>query len=129
MFPPKPPRKLSRSPTRSSLLPRNGSIASYALSSHNPSCPTKSFCLHSRYGLTMNGGARVLTRRLETRARNIRKPMQTNPTIQLTLTCLICLQVALAGSSFAADMAHAKDGSGVYGYKDTPKLPWCQWLV
>jgi len=23
----------------------------------------------------------------------------------------------------------AKDGSGVYGYKDTPKLPWCEWLV
>jgi len=29
----------------------------------------------------------------------------------------------------AADLVHAKDGSGVYGYKDTPKLPWCQWLV
>ena len=28
-----------------------------------------------------------------------------------------------------ADLAHARDGSGVYGYKDTPKLPWCQWLV
>ena len=29
----------------------------------------------------------------------------------------------------AAELAHARDGSGVYGYKDTPKLPWCQWLV
>ncbi len=29
----------------------------------------------------------------------------------------------------AADLAKAKDGSGVYGYKDTPKLPWCEWLV
>ena len=29
----------------------------------------------------------------------------------------------------AADLEHAKDGSGVYGYKDTPKLPWCAWLV
>lgn len=29
----------------------------------------------------------------------------------------------------AADLVKAKDGSGVYGYKDTPKLPWCQWLV
>lgn len=28
----------------------------------------------------------------------------------------------------AADLVHAKDGSGVYGYKDTPKLPWCEWL-
>lgn len=23
----------------------------------------------------------------------------------------------------------ARDGSGVYGYKDTPKLPWCDWRV
>lgn len=29
----------------------------------------------------------------------------------------------------AADLVKAKDGSGVYGYKDTPKLPWCEWLV
>lgn len=29
----------------------------------------------------------------------------------------------------AADLVHAKDGSGTYGYKDTPKLPWCEWLV
>jgi hypothetical protein len=34
-----------------------------------------------------------------------------------------------AVNCFAADLEHAKDGSGVYGYKDTPKLPWCQWLV
>lgn len=29
----------------------------------------------------------------------------------------------------AAELTYAKDGSGVYGYKDTPKLPWCDWLV
>lgn len=29
----------------------------------------------------------------------------------------------------AADLVNAKDGSGVYGYKDTPKLPWCNYLV
>ena len=34
-----------------------------------------------------------------------------------------------AARSFGADLVQAKDGSGVYGYKDTPKLPWCQWLV
>lgn len=28
-----------------------------------------------------------------------------------------------------ADLVKAKDGSGVYGYKETPKLPWCEWLV
>jgi hypothetical protein len=29
----------------------------------------------------------------------------------------------------AGDLVKAKDGSGVYGYKDTPKLPWCEYLV
>ena len=32
-------------------------------------------------------------------------------------------------NSMAADLVYAKDGSGVYGYRDTTKLPWCQWLV
>jgi len=31
--------------------------------------------------------------------------------------------------SQAADIVYAGDGSGVCGYKDTPKLPWCSWLV
>ena len=35
----------------------------------------------------------------------------------------------LATAASAADLVHAKDGSGVYGYKDTPKLPWCGYLV
>lgn len=46
---------------------------------------------------------------------------------------LICL---LAGISAHAalpalpdGLVYAKDGSGVYGYKDTPKLPWCEYLV
>jgi len=29
----------------------------------------------------------------------------------------------------ADDLAKAKDGSGYFGYKDTPKLPWCGYLV
>lgn len=37
--------------------------------------------------------------------------------------------IALPGITRAADLVHAKDGSGVYGYKDTPKLPWCDYLV
>jgi hypothetical protein len=28
-----------------------------------------------------------------------------------------------------AELVFARDGSGVYGYKDTPRLPWCEWLV
>jgi len=27
------------------------------------------------------------------------------------------------------ELVYAKDGSGVYGYKDTPILPWCGWHV
>lgn len=40
--------------------------------------------------------------------------------------------VLLASGLFtatAADLVLARDGSGVYGYKDTPKLPWCDYLV
>jgi hypothetical protein len=37
--------------------------------------------------------------------------------------------LALSASMEGADLAKAKDGSGVYGYKDTPKLPWCEYLV
>ena len=37
--------------------------------------------------------------------------------------------VWLVTAAVAADLSHAKDGSGVYGYKDTPKLPWCDYLV
>jgi hypothetical protein len=34
-----------------------------------------------------------------------------------------------AQTVWGADLVYAKDGSGVYGYKDTPKLPWCGYLV
>lgn len=29
----------------------------------------------------------------------------------------------------AAELVRAKDGSGIYGYKDTPVLPWCGYRV
>ena len=32
-------------------------------------------------------------------------------------------------ASIAAELVHAKDGSGVYGYDDTPVLPWCGFRV
>ena len=35
----------------------------------------------------------------------------------------------MAGSAGAAELVYAKDGSGVYGYKDTPILPWCGYHV
>jgi hypothetical protein len=37
--------------------------------------------------------------------------------------------LGIINSVNAADLVQAKDGSGVYGYKDTPVLPWCQWKV
>src|SRR5512139_3129421 len=37
--------------------------------------------------------------------------------------------LVMIGPLGAAELIKAKDGSGVYGYKDTPRLPWCQWLV
>ncbi len=39
------------------------------------------------------------------------------------------LVLGSAGWLTAAELVNAKDGSGVYGYKDTPKLPWCPFLV
>jgi hypothetical protein len=49
---------------------------------------------------------------------------------QATLPVLATLALLFSpGRLLAADLAHAKDGSGVYGYKDTPKLPWCEYLV
>jgi hypothetical protein len=43
------------------------------------------------------------------------------------LTCAIVALIPTAAR--AADLIQAKDGSGYFGYKDTPKLPWCEWLV
>lgn len=39
------------------------------------------------------------------------------------------LYLASLHVSTAADLVQAKDGSGVYGYKDTPVLPWCGFHV
>jgi hypothetical protein len=41
-------------------------------------------------------------------------------------TCVLAHQAAAVSG---AELVKAKDGSGVYGYKDTPKLPWCGYLV
>ena len=35
----------------------------------------------------------------------------------------------LSTAARAADLVKARDGSGYFGYKDTPRLPWCEWLV
>src|SRR5512146_1743354 len=41
----------------------------------------------------------------------------------------LTIYAACPSQSLAADLVHAKDGSGVYGYNDTPVLPWCGYRV
>lgn len=54
-------------------------------------------------------------------------PMRRHATF--LLVALVCTAFSGRPALRAADLVNAKDGSGVYGYKDTPKLPWCEWLV
>jgi hypothetical protein len=42
---------------------------------------------------------------------------------------LVAMVLGLATGMQGADLVHAKDGSGVYGYNDTPVLPWCGYRV
>ncbi|MCC6822440.1 MAG: hypothetical protein IT579_17050, partial [Verrucomicrobia subdivision 3 bacterium] len=46
-----------------------------------------------------------------------------------SITATVCLAALTQSVVRADDLVKAKDGSGVIGYKDTPKLPWCDWLV
>ncbi len=48
----------------------------------------------------------------------------------ISVLALGCLLLS-PGTVLAAEpkLVHAKDGSGVYGHKDTPKLPWCEFVV
>ena len=41
----------------------------------------------------------------------------------------LLLSLSFPASAPAAELIKARDGSGYFGYKDTPKLPWCEWLV
>ncbi len=44
------------------------------------------------------------------------------------LTGFIFSATLLVGAASPPNLVNAKNGSGVYGYKDTPKLSWCEWL-
>jgi hypothetical protein len=52
-----------------------------------------------------------------------------------SFSLLVLVLVSFASSGRAAlpalseGLVYARDGSGVFGYKDTPKLPWCDFLV
>lgn len=55
--------------------------------------------------------------------------MRTSPLpSRLFILGVVALSLVLHQAA-AADLVKARDGSGTYGYKDTPKLPWCPWLV
>src|SRR6185436_16467175 len=45
------------------------------------------------------------------------------------LSVAFCFSVRAALPALSDGLVYAKDGSGVFGYKDTPKLPWCDYLV
>ena len=55
--------------------------------------------------------------------------MKTKPARPWIALSLFLGSVWTAHDVAAAELVYAKDGSGVFGYKDTPKLPWCEWLV
>src|SRR5437868_6367969 len=40
-----------------------------------------------------------------------------------------CFSASAALPALSDGLVYAKDDSGVFGYKDTPKLPWCDYLV
>jgi Domain of Unknown Function (DUF1080) len=51
---------------------------------------------------------------------------QSHFSIILPLSASVAL---VARAALGADLVQAEDGSGVFGYKDTPKLPFCDYLV
>jgi hypothetical protein len=42
---------------------------------------------------------------------------------------MLCALFLTNTAAHGQELVKAADGSGVYGYKDTPKLPWCEWRV
>jgi hypothetical protein len=41
----------------------------------------------------------------------------------------LCIESRAALPELSDGLVYAKNGSGVFGYKDTPKLPWCDYVV
>lgn len=55
------------------------------------------------------------------------KPRRLTPLLPACLALL--LGCPLLPAALGADLVKAKDGTGTYGYKDTPLLPWCGFHV
>jgi hypothetical protein len=50
--------------------------------------------------------------------------------VPIVIARLCLIPLALATSCLSAEeLVKAKNGSGIFGYKHTPKLPWCDYLV
>ena len=51
----------------------------------------------------------------------------------MRFVCFCAIFLSTVFNAVAAELSdglvYAKDGSGVFGYKDTPKLPWCDYVV
>lgn len=47
----------------------------------------------------------------------------------LMAASLMCVLLALSSPAAEPTLIYATNGSGVFGHKDTPKLPWCEWVV
>jgi len=55
--------------------------------------------------------------------------MKKRISIKLASSAAVLLCVTRATMLPGADLVQAKDGSGTYGYSDTPVLPWCGYRV
>jgi hypothetical protein len=71
----------------------------------------------------------TMSKKIPNTGAGFKKPVVMNVAglLRPVLVAAVCVLFAVSG--FAAELVKARDGSGVYGYKDTPKLPWCEWLV
>jgi hypothetical protein len=49
--------------------------------------------------------------------------------VAASVSVVSLLVLAYSARVIAAELVKAKDGSGVFGYKDTPVLPWCGYHV
>lgn len=55
--------------------------------------------------------------------------MPNRTVISAAAALVVSVVLVLAAGLRAAELVKAKDGSGHYGYKDTPVLPWCNYHV
>ena len=72
---------------------------------------------------------KVETGRRRAKLRHMNLAFSTNTRNVLLVMSLAFALTRLGTIAFGAELVRARDGSGVYGYKDTPVLPWCGFHV